>query len=442
MSLIDRIFRRPAPERRDRAFSSLSRSLGELYGGVSDGTGPVSPARAAALATVVGCEQLTSGTISTFPLALVQDMPDGSTTPAPRSAPGWRLLSRMSARMSTPATVAWMVREALRAGNALLWVQTDDQGAPAALVPVPWRLVTPRIIGIDGASPRLAFDVQNRSAEARLASLPARLFEEEVIHLKLNSEDGIVGRSVLAAGAAIHEGLQIQTAASAVWRNGMRPSLVMTAPEYLNQTQQTRATEHMEQYTSAINSGKVPLLQGGWQLKPISTTSVDAEMLATRLYNVEEICRLYNVPSVLLATGQRGSVADLAPFLSALCQQCLLPITALICAEFDTILPAGQHLQMDSDQLSRGSFSATVAALAALKQSAIITSDDARLELGWGKIEGGDQLGASPAPNWPADGKGMPALHPSPGKTGSGVAEPGSHHNSGMNGSTPPAGHA
>jgi hypothetical protein len=95
------------------------------------------------------------------------------------------------------------------------------------------------------------------------------------------------------------------------------------------------------------------------------------------------------------------------------------------------VLPAGMHLVIDLDGLQRGSFSAIVAALAALLQSGAVTPNDVRTELNWPPIEGGDKLRTGPAPSWPADGPGSKHLGPSPGATGDGVAEPGSHQNQG-----------
>jgi hypothetical protein len=43
----------------------------------------------------------------------------------------------------------------------------------------------------------------------------------------------------------------------------------------------------------------------------------------------------------------------------------------------------GGHLSIDADGMVRGSFSASVFAIAALKQSGIITPNDARAALGW-----------------------------------------------------------
>ena len=130
------------------------------------------------------------------------------------------------------------------------------------------------------------------------------------------------------------------------------------------------------------------------------------------------------------------AVGDLQPFVTVFAQMALTPITVAIEHEFDaSVLPAGMHLQLDLAGLMRGSFSASVAALAALVGAGVISTNDAREELGWSPRPDGDGLRVNGSPNWPADFTGGDHLGPSPGPRGNGVAEPGTHQNSGrMNG--------
>jgi HK97 family phage portal protein len=299
-------------------------------------------------------------------------------------------------------------------------------------VPAPWRWLLPSVIqGSEG--PRLAFDVTQTTPESALLGLPRRMLDTDVLHVRARSDHGIIGRSVISrASGAVDEGLEITRAATAMWRNGLRPSAVLTFPTFLDDVRRKRfRDETLPELTGALNAGKTPLLEGGMDLKQSALSSVDAEFLATRQLNTSQIAALFSIPEVLLHIGQRLPT-DMAPFITQFAQLALAPIVTAIETEFSySVLPGGMRLVLDLDGLMRGSFSSMVAALAALKQSGVISANDARAELDWPPIAGGDVLSVGPPPSWPADGPGSQHLGPSPGATGSGVPEPGTNQNGG-----------
>jgi HK97 family phage portal protein len=419
MGFWQRIRERLAPvEKRDAAFYGLSPALGEIYahGGVA----------ADRLATVASCVRLISGAMSSMPPLLVTDG-DAGQEPAPATATAWNLLRRPAQRHSWPAWMAWVARSLLLDGNAVLWLQTDGRGAITSLTPIPWSWLSPQMVGR-----RLVYDVWNRHPEAQIIGLPDRLVEDEVLHIRGQSDAGLIGQSILSrARGPIREGAEIERLAEANWRNGLRPSAVFTAPNYLPDNQRTRAKQNIEDYTGSINAGRTPLIEGGWSLQTLSLSSVDAEFLASRQWNTTQICALFGVPELLLHIGQRLP-SDMAPFITQFAQLALAPLASAIESEFSyTVLPDGMRLRIDLDGLMRGSFSAVVAGLAALTQSGIITPNDARAELDWPPHPDGDALQRNGAPDWPADGAGMPALHPSPGPTGDMPPMPGTNEGEG-----------
>jgi HK97 family phage portal protein len=444
VSFIELLFLRPrtAPRRaeptlgvetRDAGFAALSASLGAVY----SATGPlssISPARAEAVVAVQSCVNLIATSIGSLPTSLTQDGPNGPE-PAPSSSAAWRILNRPNPRQSWPAFVSFFVSQLLLQGNALAAIETDARGAVSGLTPIPWPWINVVTID-DGASLRLAYDVMQHSAEVALLGIPKRLLDEDVVHCRMRGDAGIVGRSVLSRAASpIYEGIELAKVADATWRNGLRPSAVMKAPNFLTDVQRKRyEAEFRPSFQGSLNTGNVPLLEGGWDLQQTSMNSIDAQFLENRAFSVSDVCRLFNVPEPLLQLGQRA-ISDLAPFTTALAQFALSPIVTLLEHEFDhSILPSGQHLKIDLSGVMRGSFSATVAALAALKQSGIVTANDVRSELDWPPVQGGDVLTVNGAPVFPPDFTGSTGLHPSPGPTGDEAAQPGTHQNAGAGG--------
>lgn len=395
----------------------------------------VSASRAELLAGVAACTQLISGTVASLPVSIMTD--DGA--PAPPSVPAWKLLKRPHPLVSWPSLMLQMCSSILLHGNFVAQVQLDGRGVPSALVPAPWPWLAPVIVRT-GEGAQLAFDVM-QSNEVDLLGLPRRLLASECLFIRSKSDNGgLIGRSVIQRSPqVIREGIALQTMSESFFSAGMRPSAVLTAPQYLTTQQRERKDEFRQEFARAAKAGGVPILEGNWKLDVLSLTSSDAQMIENRAHNLNGVCSLFGVPIELIAPGPRA-ISDTSTFVTQLCQFAIVPLIRSIEAEFnDTLLADGLRLEFDADGLARGSFSSTVAALAALKQSAIVSSNDARLELGWPAVPGGDVLAPGNSPNYPADGNGLPAMHPSPGPA-DGTPQMPSHGNAGKsgNGKLPP----
>lgn len=383
-------------------------------------------------AAVQGAIGLITSSISSLPAFLTIDSPDGRQ-PAPPSASGWRILQRPNARQSWPALASWLAAEVLLQGNAVCRIETDGRGAVVGLVPVPWQWLNPVIVNAASGRARLVYDVVHHTPESALLNLPDRLLEGDVLHIRGRSDSGVIGRSVLSrAGGPVHEGLDLAGAAQRLWANGLHPGGFMsTGGAVLTDQQRERFKARLDDLPGVGNAGKTMLLEGQFSYSASSVPPADAELLASRRFSVAEICRLFGIPEPMLQLGQ-SAPASLDPYIVAFAQLALAPLVNAIEAEFDhAVLPPGLHLQIDLAGLMRGSYSGMTAALCSAVQSGVMSPNDGRRALGLPPLEGGDALRPGNAPNWPADAKGLPHLGPSPGPTGAGLPDAGSHQNDG-----------
>ncbi len=422
-----------APETRRGGFRNGSDGWGvaSLSSGLTGAhASPATAYLAENLSAVLGAVELICGSLASLPATLIMDAPDGQV-PAPATATGWALLARPSRWQSWPAFVANLAASMLLHGNGLAMLQRDGRGAVVGLVPIPWPWIMPNVVrGAGGA--RLVFDVVTTTPEAELLGLPRRLLDSDVLHIKARSEAGIIGRSVLSrAAGVVREGIDLATAAQALWANGLNLSgFLSTGGEVLTDAQRDRFRSRLNELRGAGNSGKTMLLEGAFSYNALSITPGDAELLGSRAFSVTEVARLFSIPVGLLHPGQASQKYE--ELLAAFAQLALAPIVAVIEQEFDeAALPPGLHVQLDMAGLLRGSFSGQVGAFSAGVQSGFLTPNDARRGLGLPAHTDGDALRPGNAPSWPADAKGMPHLGPSPGPTGTGLPDAGSNQNDG-----------
>jgi HK97 family phage portal protein len=241
------------------------------------------------LDVVWACVRLIAQTIATLPLLLYQRNADGHGS-VDRKHPLYRLLhDRPNSDMT--ATEFW---EAIAAG-VLLW--GNAYGAVE-------RIGT-RVVAITPMRPDRVTIVRQEDGSLlyrhQLGAVLTEYTEDQIFHVKGFSLDGLIGISPIAqARQVLATAIATEKTAGTFFRNGMRPSAVMLAPTYLTPNQRADADAFLERYTGAINAGKVPLLEGGWTLKEMQLPPEDAQLLATRSFQVEQICRWFDVPPAMI----------------------------------------------------------------------------------------------------------------------------------------------
>lgn len=121
---------------------------------------------------------------------------------------------------------------------------------------------------------------------------------------------GDLGLSPLAH-ARQQLGLVIATekAAARSFAHGMRASGFFTAPPGTRMDQKQREdfkNTFIKPYVGGDATAKVGLLEGGFDFKPVNMTHEDAEMLLSRRFNVEDVCRWLGVPPILIGHAAQG----------------------------------------------------------------------------------------------------------------------------------------
>lgn len=132
--------------------------------------------------------------------------------------------------------------------------------------------------------------------------------EERIFHVRGFGMGGDLGLSPIAfARQSIGTSRAADRAASTIFANGMRPSgwLVYKGGTLKPEQREQIRKNLIEPMSGTANVGKVGILEADFDYRQMTIPPEDAQLLETRQFNVEEICRWHGVPPVLI--GHAGS---------------------------------------------------------------------------------------------------------------------------------------
>ncbi len=138
------------------------------------------------------------------------------------------------------------------------------------------------------------------------------------MHIPAFSLDGQIGLSPIAYGADVFgAAMSAEDVASSTFKNGMHQTVAFEVDATLNKQQRDDFRDYVQRISGAMNAGKSPVLEKGVSAKVIGINPVDAQLLESREYSAEEICRFYMVDPTLVGYSDKAS--NWGPALSRSC---------------------------------------------------------------------------------------------------------------------------
>lgn len=252
--------------------------------------GAVTPDTAQGVSAVFACVQAIAETTASLPLILFKR--NGDDRERASDHPLYRALHDMA----NPEQTALEFREYMQAcvllrGNAFARIVRGYDGQVRELWPI-----NPSTMQVRRLPSGLAYEYSKDGERVRLLA-------HEVLHLRHRlGDDGVMGVSPIEAARGVVElALSEQEHGNSTFANGAKLAGVLKFPGALKPEQRTAiATSWASQYAGGANAGKTAVLDGGADFQALSMTLEDASWIAARQFSVEEVCRLFRVPPVLV----------------------------------------------------------------------------------------------------------------------------------------------
>ena len=271
-----------------------------LTGAMGGGTGvPVTERTAMAISAVYACVGLLGGAVAALPFHVYKRQKD--------------------ARERIDSDLWWLFNEepwpTWTAASAWSWA-TQSIGLRGDGF---WRIhrVTPYTNAIEGFEPLHPGAVFVERVDGRnvytYTDIDGRLFtvdQADMLHFPGIGFDGL--RSITPLRAALRNGAGIALAADeyagAFFRNGARPDVALITQKSLDATQAQQVRESWaDKHRGVTNASNVAILHGGWDIKQLTMSAEDAQLVATRQYQVADIARTFGVPSHMIGHTEKST---------------------------------------------------------------------------------------------------------------------------------------
>lgn len=293
-----------------QAVGFMPRDVVPTFVRTTDSGESLSQSSAMALSAVWACVNLISGTISSLPLTVYRRGADGVER-VDRTHPLYRVLHD-SPNFDQTALDFWDFAAAAVElwGNAYARPIRNSAGAIIALEPLPPDATTVK----RGANGRLEYRWTKDGKTFTAA-------DRDILHIRGPGGDPRGGMSTLTFGAnAMATARAADRSAGTFFRNGAKASGVLTFEKWLSPEQRELAEAGFaEKFLGAANSGKPIILEGGTTWQQLSVNPDDAQLLETRSFSIEEVCRFFAVPPVMI-----GHSSKVSSWPSAVEQQVLM----------------------------------------------------------------------------------------------------------------------
>ena len=249
------------------------------------------------LSTVWACVRFLSETVSTLPVRIYRTQKDGTRIIDKTHPLHWLLTQSPHAEYTSSRFFLIMVASICMRGNS--YTEKIFVGSKlSALEPLLPQTVKPQRNKITGALEYLV------TKDGKQRIIP----EDRMIHIRGFGVDDVVGLSPILQGReTMGNAMAAEQSAGKFFKKGMQLSGVLTTDTLLKPEQRQVLGDSMNAYASSENAGKLMVLEAGMKYQNISLNPEASQLLETRSFSVEEICRWFRVAPYMIGHMDKAS---------------------------------------------------------------------------------------------------------------------------------------
>jgi len=289
----------------EETVSSSSLRMFEIFGNPTTASGAVvSPATSMRVSAVFGCVTLIAGAIAQLPLPVFERT--GEARVRADHDYWWLLNEQFSA--AWPAGAAWefLVAQMLLRGDGIAFITRNRSGNATGFIPWPRDRVM--ILEQPKSSPR---DPRRLQYTFHDDDGYFTVDQDDVLHFPGFGFNGTHGMSVIQWGARNGIGIAIQgdEHAGKFFAEGGKPEVAITTPKEMGQgAQDDFRAAWVKKYGGMQGNRRIPLiLTEGLDIKELTMSAVDQQLLESRQWQVIDIARAFGVPPHMIGETSKAT---------------------------------------------------------------------------------------------------------------------------------------
>lgn len=177
----------------------------------------------------------------------------------------------------------------------------------------------------------------------------------------------------------IGNALAAEKTAGKMFAQGLSASGIVTSEQVLNNDQRKQVREMLNAYSGSDRAGKIAVLEAGLKYQQLTLSPEDAQMIQTRLFGVEQICRIFGTPPVMVGHAANGTTtwgSGIEQLILQYVKSCLRPTLKKIesAARRDLLTPAERQVlkvEFNLEGLLRGDSAARASFYSTMVQNGI-----------------------------------------------------------------------
>lgn len=206
----------------------------------------------------------------------------------------WLLNVRPNPDMTAQAWKESMLYQAVSWGNSYSEIVRNRAGKPVQLWPLlSDRMVTTREVPEDGSTGELEYWYFQPYMGGWVKLRPS-----QVLHFRGPSINGLMGENMVARSAkSIAVAVAQERFVSAFFANGATLGTILKYPKTLSPDAHKRLKEDWEEKHQGPDKAHKPfILEGGMDIQVLGLDGEKLQLIDSRKFSVEEICRFFGVP--------------------------------------------------------------------------------------------------------------------------------------------------
>jgi len=286
-------------------------------------------------------------------------------------------------------TVKNMISDMILYGNGFAYIKRSKNGDAEEIIYLPM------------GECNIVYNKATRTLLYQAPRVSSSLIEPiNILHFKMLSINGVEGRSLLSfANNTIKLSGSADKAAQEYFNNGLQvQGILSTDTPRLTKDQRQSIRQAWNESQLGAGTG-LAVLEGGMKYQAISSNSKDAQLLETRVFNVTEVARWFNMSPVMLGDLTKMSYNTLEQAQLQFVLNTLSPYIVMMEEELNSKLISYKDktkyfIDIAEDDIVRSDKQSQVSYLTTLCEKGILTVNEVRENLGYSPVEGGDELHA------------------------------------------------